>query len=54
MMKQVQWFLDKKRGDKKVTISTINSIQAKLRKVYKLKVNDDWCLEVIMVPKMKL
>ena len=34
--------------------TTINSIQAKLRKVYKLKVNDDWSLEAIMIPKMKL
>ena len=46
--------VDTKRGDKKVTISTINSIQAKLRKVYKLKVNEDWSLEAIMIPKMKL
>ena len=46
--------VDTKRGNKKVTISTINSIQAKLRKVYKLKVNDDWSLEAIMIPKMKL
>ena len=30
-----------KGGDKKVTISKINSIQAKLRKVHKLKVNDN-------------
>ena len=43
-----------KRGDKKVTISTINSIQAKLRKVYKLKVSDEWSLEAIMISKMKL
>ena len=41
-----------KRGDKKVTISTINSIQAKLRKVHKLKVKDDWSLEAIMIPKI--
>ena len=34
--------VDTMRGDKKVTISTINSIQAKLRKVYKLKVSDEW------------
>ena len=46
--------VDTKRGDKKVTISTINSIQAKLRKVYKLKVSDEWSLEAIMIPKMKL
>ena len=46
--------VDTKRGDKKVTISTINSIQAKLRKVHKLKVKDDWSLEAIMIPKMKL
>ena len=46
--------VDTKRTDKKVTISTINSIQNKLRKVHKLKVNDDWSLEVIMIPKMKL
>ena len=31
---------DTKRGNKKVTISTINSIQAKLRQVYKLVLND--------------
>ena len=46
--------VDTKRGDKKVTISIINRIQAKLRKVHKLKVNDDWSLEAIMIPKMKL
>ena len=43
--------VDTKRDNKKVTISTINSIQAKLRKVYKLKVNDDWSLEAIMIPE---
>ena len=31
---------DTKRGNKKVTISTINSIQAKIRQVYKLTLND--------------
>ena len=31
---------DTKRGNKKVTISTINSIQAKIRQVYKLVLND--------------
>ena len=46
--------VDTKRGDKKVIISPINSIQAKLRKVHKLKVKDDWSLEAIMIPKMKL
>ena len=46
--------VDTKKGNKKVTISTINSIQAKLRKVYKLKVKEDWSLEAIMIPKMKL
>ena len=46
--------VDTKRGDKKVTIITINSIQAKLRKVHKLKVKDDWSLEVIKIPKIKL
>ena len=38
---------------KKVTISTINNIQAKLRKVCKLKVNNDWSLETILFPQMK-
>ena len=37
-----------------MTISTINSIQANLRTVYKLKVSDEWSLEAIMIPKMKL
>ena len=46
--------VDAKKGDKKVTIGTINSIQARLRKVYKLKVNVEWLLEAIMIPKMKL
>ena len=46
--------VDAKRGDKKVTISTINSIQARLRKIYELKVNNEWSLEAIMIPKMKL
>ena len=45
--------VDTKIGDKKVTIST-NSIQAKPRKVCKLKVSDDWPLEAIMIPKMRL
>ena len=46
--------IDAKRGNKKVTISTINSIQAKLRKVYKLKIKDNWSLEAIMIPNMRL
>ena len=46
--------VDTKKGNKKVIISTINSIQAKLRKLYKLKVKEDWSLEAIMIPKMKL
>ena len=43
-----------KKADKKVTISIINSIQAKHRKVHKVKVKDDWSMEAIMIPKMKL
>ena len=43
-----------KRGNKKVTISTINSIQAKIRQVYKLTLNDGWSMEAIMIPTMKL
>ena len=46
--------VDTRKGHKKVTISTINSIQAKLRKVYKLKVKEAWSLEAIMIPKMKI
>ena len=42
------------QGNKKVTISTINSMQAKLRQVYKLNLNDGWTMEAIMIPKMKL
>ena len=42
------------RGNKKVTISTINSMQAKLRQVYRLNLNDGWTMEAIMIPKMKL
>ena len=45
---------DTKRGNKKVTISTVNSIQAKLRQVYKLTLNDGWSIEAIMIPTMKL
>ena len=45
---------DTKRGNKKVTISTINSIQAKIRQVYKLTLNDGWSMEAIMIPTMKL
>ena len=41
-------------GNKKVTISTINSMQAKLRQVYKLALNDGWSMEAIMIPNMKL
>ena len=37
--------VDTKRGNKKVTLITINSIQAKLRKIYKLKINYDWSLQ---------
>ena len=42
------------KGNKKVTISTINSIQAKFRHVYKLVLNDGWSMEAIMIPNMKL
>ena len=42
------------KGNKKVTISTINSIQAKLRQEYRLKLKDDWPMEEIMIPNMKL
>ena len=45
--------INAKKGNKKVTISTIISIQAKLRKVYKLKSND-WSMEAIMIPNIKL
>ena len=47
-------YVDTKKADKKVTISTIDSIQAKLRKIHKLKVKDGWSLEAIMIPKIKL
>ena len=43
-----------KIGNKKVTISTINSIQAKIRQVYKLMLNDGWTMEAIMIQTMKL
>ena len=42
------------QGNKKVTISTINSMHAKLRQVYRLNLNDGWTMEAIMIPKMKL
>ena len=45
---------DTKRGNKKVTISTINSIQVKIRQVYKLALNDGWSMEAIMIPNMRL
>ena len=45
---------DAKEGNNKVTISTINSIQAKLRQIYKLKLKDGWSMEAIMIPNMKL
>ena len=45
---------DTKRGNKKVTISTINSIQAEIRQVYRLTLNDGWSMEAIMIPTMKL
>ena len=35
------------RGNKKVTISTINSMQAKLRQVYRLALNDGWSMELL-------
>ena len=41
-------------GNKKVTISTINSMQAKLRQVYKLALNDGWSMEAIVISNMKL
>ena len=43
-----------KKGNKKVTISTINSIQAKLRQVYSLSLKEGWTMETIMIPNMKL
>ena len=45
---------DTKRGNKKVTISTKNSIQANIRQVYKLVLNDSWSMEAIMIPSMRL
>ena len=35
-------------------MSTINSIQAKCRKVYKFKVSEKWSLEAIMISAMKI
>ena len=43
-----------KKGNKKVTISTINSVQAKLRQVYSLSLKEGWSMEAIMIPNMKL
>ena len=43
-----------KKGNKKVTISTINSVQAKLRQVYRLSLQDGLAMEAIMIPNMKL
>ena len=43
-----------KKGNKKVTVSTINSIQAKLRQVYKLQLKYGMSMEAIMIPNMKL
>ena len=37
-----------------MTISTINSIQAKLKQVYRLNLKDGWAMEAIMIPNMKL
>ena len=45
---------DAKRGNKKVTFSTTNNIQAKMRQVYRLALNDGWPMEAIMIPNMKL
>ena len=45
---------DTKKGNKKVTISTINSVQAKLRQVYSLSLKEGWSMEAIMIPNMKL
>ena len=45
---------DTKSRNKNVTISIINSIQAKIRQVYRLTLNDGWSMEVIMIPTMKL
>ena len=42
------------RENKKVTISTINSMQAKLRQVYILNLNNGWTMEAIMIHQMKL
>ena len=42
------------KKDKRVTMSTINSMQAKLRKVCKLKVSEKWSLEAIMISTMKI
>ena len=46
--------VDTKKANKKVMISTVNSVQAKLRKVHRLKVGEDWSPEAIMIPNMKL
>ena len=46
--------LNTKRGNKNVTISTINSNQAKIRQVYKLVLNDGWSMKAIVIPIMRL
>ena len=39
-----------KKWNKKVTISNINSIQAKLRQVYSLSLKEGWAMEAIIIP----
>ena len=46
--------IDTKLADKKVTISTVNSAQAKLRKIYTLTLGDDIQVDAILIPNLHL
>ena len=47
-------YIDTKSSNKRVTITTVNSMKEIIGKIHNLKINDKWQLETIMILKMKL
>ena len=46
--------IGEKIADRRVTISTVNSARAKLRKIYTLSLGDDIKLDAILIPNLNL
>ena len=43
-----------KPADKRVTISTVNSTKAKLRRIHTLALGDDFQLDAVLIPNLRL